>query len=301
MSKFIKHIFYKQRAAFMADLPQREQRFSLPKDVIEEKNIAYSTDGASAHHLDVYHPSSQKDSSLPVILNIHGGGLILGCKEFNRYFCAQLCKLGYLVFNLEYRLVPDCLFYDQCNDIFLAMEYIRQHLSSFHGTSDQIYAVGDSGGACLLTYCCAMQNCDAISRAAGVQPSSLKLKGLGLISGMFYTNKLDSIGLFLPKYLYGTSYKKGPFAPYVNPEHPALVKALLPCILVTSHNDSLRNYTLQFEKALTKYQVPHTLLDFPAKKELTHAFSVFEPFLPESLEVQKAISDFFCRIDSERK
>ena len=131
---------------------------------------------------------------------------------------------------------------------------------------------GDSGGACLITYANAIQNSTNIARAANVTPSGLRINALGLISGMFYTSRFDKIGLFLPKYLYGRDYKKTPFAKYVNPENRELLNSLAPVWLVTSHNDFLRRYT----------EREHELVVFPKNKKLTHAFSVFEPFMPES-------------------
>lgn len=118
------------------------------------------------------------------------------------------------------------------------------------------------------------------------------MHALGLISGMFYTAKFDKIGLFLPKYLYGKQYKKAPFAAYVNPENPELLYALVPAWLVTSHNDHLRNYTIRFEKALTAAKKEHEIVDFPKNKKLTHAFSVFEPFLPESHAVIDMLTEY---------
>lgn len=53
--------------------------------------------------------------------------------------------------------------------------------------------------------------------AAKVKAASIDIKALGLISGMFYTNRFDKLGLFLPKYLYGRDYKKSSYAKYVNP------------------------------------------------------------------------------------
>lgn len=88
--------------------------------------------------------------------------------------------------------------------------------------------------------------------------------------------------MFLPKYLYGKNYKNTSFCKYVNPENPELIEALAPAWLVTSHDDYLRNYTIHFEKALERAMKEHELVDFPKNKKLTHAFSVFEPFLPES-------------------
>ncbi|EKC43647.1 esterase / lipase [human gut metagenome] len=84
-----------------------------------------------------------------------------------------------------------------------------------------------------------MQRSTALAQAAGVTPSDLPVRALGLVSGMFYTNRLDQIGLFLPRYLYGRHYKKSAFAPYVSPEHPDIVTSLPPSLLITSDNDNL--------------------------------------------------------------
>lgn len=110
MSQFIKQAFYKQRADFQKDLPARDKKYTLCSGVTELEDIPYAEDGLPAHRLDLYQPGNAADQKLPVILNVHGGGLLLGCKEFNRYFCAKLSKLGYLVYSIEYRLIPDCLF-----------------------------------------------------------------------------------------------------------------------------------------------------------------------------------------------
>lgn len=226
-----------------------------------------------------------EEKVLPIVINVHGGGLLLGNKEFNRCFCALLCKKSFLVYSIEYQLVPDCKIFDQFRDVFTAMDFVKEHAAEDGGDLSHVYMVGDSGGACLITYTNAIQNNQKIAKAAGVRPSDLKVNALGLISGMFYTAKFDKISMFLPKYLYGKNYKKTPFGKYVNPENPELIEALAPAWLVTSHDDYLRSYTIHFEKALERAGKEHELVDFPKNKKLTHAFSVFEPFLPESSAV----------------
>lgn len=168
---------------------------------------------------------------------------------------------------------------------------LKTRISSDNGDLSHVYAVGDSGGACLLTYTAALQHAPAAARAAKVTPSSLHINALGLISGMFYTTKRIKSGCFFQS-IFTERITKECLAPFVNPEHPDIVKALPPCFLVTSHNDYLKRYTLQFEKALARYQVPHDLLNFPKNPKLTHAFSVFEPELDESLQTMKSMIDF---------
>ena len=299
MSNYIETAFMQQRTDFMKTLPDRRKRFSIPDDVDMYLDIEYVNDQNEAHRLDVFRPSESPDKELPIIFNVHGGGLIMGCKEFNRYFCARLCKLGYVVFSIEYRLVPEYTFYHQCTDFFQALRYVQDYGNLYYGKTDEIYGVGDSGGAMLLTDGAAMQNNPERAAAAQVSVCPAPLQALGLISGMFYTNRFDQIGLSLPKYLYGTDYKQSDFAPYVNPTYQKLVQALPPCLLVTSKNDNLHHYTTKFEKALTKYNMPHRLLDFPKNKQLTHAFSVFEPFLPESTQTIQAIAEYFAEIHEQ--
>lgn len=293
MTDPIKKIFYKQRMNFEASAKQRDKELPFPKNVDEIKDIYYSDDHLPAHRLDIFRPADRKSEVLPVIINIHGGGLLMGSKEFNRFFCARLCKTGYMVYSIEYRLVPDCSFFDQLSDVFMAMDYIKQRIADDYGDTDNIYACADSGGACLLTYASAMIHNNKLANAAGIKPASIKLNAIGFISGMFYTNRFDKIGLFLPKYLYGRHYKKEAFAPYINPECSDITEYLPPVFMVTSRNDNLRRYTTDFAMALKKHNACHKLINFPKKSSLTHAFSVFEPFLPESTKTIRAMITFF--------
>ena len=244
MTDPIKKIFYKQRMDFEASTKQRDKELPFPKNVDEIKDIYYSDDHLPAHRLDIFRPEDRKSEVLPVIINIHGGGLLMGSKEFNRFFCARLCKTGYMVYSIEYRLVPDCSFFDQLSDVFMAMDYIKQRIADDYGDTDNIYACADSGGACLLTYASAMIHNNKLANAAGIKPASIKLNAIGFISGMFYTNRFDKIGLFLPKYLYGRHYKKEAFAPYINPECSDITEYLPPVFMVTSRNDNLRRARL---------------------------------------------------------
>ena len=278
---------------FEASTKQRDKELPFPENVDEIKDIYYSDDHLPAHRLDIFRPADRKSEVLPVIINIHGGGLLMGSKEFNRFFCARLCQTGYMVYSIEYRLVPDCSFFDQLSDVFMAMDYIKQRIADDYGDTDNIYACADSGGACLLTYASAMIHNNKLANAAGIKPASIKLNAIGFISGMFYTNRFDKIGLFLPKYLYGRHYKKEAFAPYINPECSDITEYLPPVFMVTSRNDNLRRYTTDFAMALKKHNACHKLINFPKKSSLTHAFSVFEPFLPESTKTIRAMITFF--------
>lgn len=290
MNNFLTKLFLKQRSDFEKSSAERDKTLTFPSEIEEILNVPYSDDGQTAHRMDIFRPKKRKNEILPVIINVHGGGLMLGSKEFNRYYCAKLSSMGFLVFSVEFRLIPEVQVYDQFADLTAAMNCIQTRIPEYHGDSNHVYMVADSGGAHTVLYTVAMQKCKALAKVAGITPASLKVHAIGFISGMFYTTKFDKIGLFLPKYLYGKNYKHSAFAPYTNPDHPDIVKALPPCYLVTSHNDMLRHYTLNFEKALTRYNIVHQLTDYPPNQKMTHAFSVFEPFDKDSIrEMQNMI------------
>lgn len=291
MNMLLEKIIQKQRKDFIKLTLKQMETHTFPDDVVTISNVPYSTDTLAEHCMDIYRPANTQ-RTLPVIINVHGGGLILGNKEFNRHYCAQLCKLGFVVFSIEYRLIPEITVFQQFSDIINAMDFINPSVLVYGGDPTHIYMVGDSAGAYLITYTVAMQKSPSLAEAAYVVPSSLQVRVLGLVSGMFYTRRFDEIGIFLPKLLYGKDYKSSNFYPYTNPEHDEIINSLPPCYLITSNDDKLHHYTTDFAAALKRNHRPFELLDYPADKRLVHAFSIFEPTMDKSLEATEKMTDF---------
>ena len=79
----------------------------------EHLNVPYVNHAGKELLMDIFEPMVESGTELPVIVNIHGGGLIGGSKNLSVGFCRQLAKRGYLVFSLEYRLIPDVRVYEQ--------------------------------------------------------------------------------------------------------------------------------------------------------------------------------------------
>lgn len=165
MNIFLNSVFQKKRLEFDKLTQVQNSKFSFPDDVSELTDINYCDDGLQAHTLNVYRPASNQ-KTLPVIINVHGGGLVMGNKEFNRFFCAELSRLGYVVFSIEYRLVPEVQVYQQFADVAAAMDYIDDSVLVYGGDPNRVYMVGDSAGAYLIAYTVAMQKSDALATAA---------------------------------------------------------------------------------------------------------------------------------------
>ena len=292
MNLILKSTINKKRREFDTLSTGKTIPGALQDNVTEFRDVPYIQDGDRAHMLDIYSPICHAEQ-VSVIVNIHGGGLIMGNKEFNRHFCLSLCNHGFLVFSIEYRLCPETTVFGQLQDIAAAMNYIDKMIPKFKGKPGIVHMVGDSAGAFLALYTAAIQRNPMLARTAGVRPSYLEIQSMALISGMFYTTRKDSIGLFLPKALYGEGYKKHPFYPFLDPSGPAVGLSLPPCMLITSKKDKLYGYTKDLAAALQCCGTPCKLKNYGDDPHLYHAFCVFEPELPESRMVIHDICLYF--------
>lgn len=264
-----------------------------PDRINEYTNIPYTNHSGKELLMDIFEPIVEKGTELPVIVNIHGGGLIGGSKNLSVGFCRQLAKRGYLVFSLEYRLIPEVRVYEQFDDVCAGMDCIGRKLVEFDVDFTRIYMVAESAGAYLATYVAAMKHSEALQNAIGYKPTKMVFKAMGLISGMFYTTRNDMLGRFLSGSIYGKDARSKEMAEYTNPEHPEIINNIPPCYLITSKADMLERYTLDFAGELGNKGIEHYLRHMGSDPKLLHAFPVLNPALPESERVIDEIVDWF--------
>lgn len=259
----------------------------------EYRDIPYNNRSGKELLMDIFEPIVEKGAELPVIVNVHGGGLIGGSKNLSVGFCRQLAKRGYLVFSLEYRLIPAIRVYEQFDDVCAGMDCIGRKLVDFDVDFTRIYMVAESAGAYLATYVAAMKKSEALQKAIGYQPTKMVFRAMGLISGMFYTTRKDMLGYFLSRSIYGKDARSIAMAEYTNPEHPEIIYNIPPCYLITSKADMLERYTLDFAGELGNKGIEHYLRHMGSDPKLLHAFPVLNPTLPESERVIDEIVSWF--------
>ena len=267
----------------------------------EYLNVPYVNHSGKELLMDIFEPIVEDGTELPVIVNIHGGGLIGGSKNLSVGFCRQLAKRGYLVFSLEYRLIPEVRVYEQFDDVCAGMDCIGRKLVDFNVDFTRIYMVAESAGAYLATYVAAMKHSEALQNAIGYKPTKMVFKAMGLISGMFYTTRNDMLGRFLSDSIYGKDARSKEMIKYTNPEHPEIIYNIPPCYLITSKADMLERYTLDFAGELGNKGVEHHLRHMGSDPKLLHAFPVLNPGLPESERVIDEIVDWFKKHAPQRE
>ena len=281
---------------------------SFPMDEPASENIEEQLDNAYVNRkgvplaMDIFKPKVDPNTELPVIIVIHGGGLVAGDRRISRKFSRTLAEKGYLVFSIEYRLVPRANVCEQLDDVCAGMDLIGKKLVDFNVDFTRIFLVSESAGAYLATYVAAMKNSKKLQNAIGYEPTRMKFKALGMLSGMFYTNRQDPIGLLLSEQFYGEKGNDGTFMQYTDPEHPEIVHNLPPTFLVTSRGDFLNRYTLDYHKALKKAGNDTHLLYY-GSKELIHSFPTLSPDREETPEaIDKMLAWFENQtVKAERK
>lgn len=71
---------------------------TVPSDGLKEyRDIPYTNRSGKELLMDIYEPIVDDLRELPVVINIHGGGLIDGNKNLSEGFCRQLTKMLYAI------------------------------------------------------------------------------------------------------------------------------------------------------------------------------------------------------------
>jgi len=109
------------------------------------KDIAYA-DGHERHVLDVYRPSGGC-AGAPVLLQIHGGGWVVGNKHEQALpLVYHLAARGWVVVTPNYRLSPRARFPDHLVDCKRALAWIRANVATYGGDPSFVAVTGGSAG-----------------------------------------------------------------------------------------------------------------------------------------------------------
>lgn len=292
MNSFVRKQLKQVNRRFEIWMDKRSREVEKPENVEEFPDIPYRDTGLMCHRMDVYRPGTAA-GKLPVVVNFHGGGLLLCTRKVNRPFCWEMARRGFLVFCVDHPLVPDADIPGILRDAARGMDRVAELLEEFGGDPERVYLAGDSAGAFIGLYEMAARESKAIAESLNLKPTTLKIKAAAFISGMFYTARMDSVGGFLRQDFYGSAWRRHPFYPYMNPDVPEVAGNLPPLYLVTARLDNLRGYTMDFARGLKKAGKTYRLQDLPARKEMVHDFVIIKPEGEQAQQVINGICEFF--------
>jgi acetyl esterase/lipase len=121
--------------------------FRMGRDAVEvHRDIPYG-DAGKRNLLDVYQPTHPREGGFPVLLQVHGGGWMIGEKEHQGLpLMNHLAERGWLCVACNYRLSPKAAFPAHIIDVKKALAWIRLHAGEYGGNPDFIAITGGSAG-----------------------------------------------------------------------------------------------------------------------------------------------------------
>lgn len=118
-----------------------------PRGVKRIRGVEFARSGSHKLHLDVYTPVAKQGEPRPTVIQVHGGGWIVGSRaEQGIPLLNHLASCGWVGFNIDYRLSPQATFPDHVVDVKRAIAWVREHAEEYGADPDFICITGGSAG-----------------------------------------------------------------------------------------------------------------------------------------------------------
>jgi acetyl esterase/lipase len=277
----------------------------LPRVGEAHYDMAYAGSRRRSQKLDVFVPPARKRRGpVPVVVNLHGGGLISMDKRSYERFSRSLARAGYLVCNANYRLAPGADYRKQLQDVCAAVGWAYENAGRFGGDPTRMVLAGDSAGAWLAGWYAQaaadpglLEGLDASTIPAG------SLKALVLIYGAFdWQAILDRSRLLRPGISLMLRAAFGPDSPQRREllQRFSVTRNLKPgfppCVIVSGRTDPIHSTSRDFARACEEKGVAHRKVFLPwyLFPEATHAFMLIW-FYPSALWSMLRIKLFLRR------
>lgn len=95
--------------------------------------------------------------ALPVLYNVHGGGMIVGHRSWEDARLVDLhTRHRVVTVNVEYRLAPEDPFPAGAEDVYAGYLWVREHAAELGGDAERIVVMGGSAGGGFAAAICLM-------------------------------------------------------------------------------------------------------------------------------------------------
>jgi acetyl esterase/lipase len=118
-------------------------------------DLSYGTD--QAQEFDIYVPKNAS-VKLPLIIFLHGGAWIAGDKEDVSAIAKFLANQGFVVINMNYRLLPNFSHPAPMEDIQMVLQWVKQNSEQYKIDTMHIGMSGHSAGGHLIALYALTQN-----------------------------------------------------------------------------------------------------------------------------------------------
>lgn len=299
--------------------PRDEARKSAqrpPEGVAAVRNVSYRDPVALDTLMDIFFPV-HFEGILPAIVDVHGGGWVYGNKELNEYYCMELAKMGFVVFDINYRLAPKIDLKGQVQDVAAALNWVFRHAQEYQADREKLYLTGDSAGAQLALLTCGAASNEEYRKLYEIPELEGMIRGLGLTCPVTCLHEMSRsedgmqrewMGVVYGVKETGESIQVGggpqfdtledqlPIWNYSDPKDYLRECVIPPLYILTTTGDN--NYHWQSERLhqlLLKNEKEHVyrVWEPGGDEELHHVFNVLYPQYEDSRKANQEMTEFF--------
>ena len=202
----------------------------------------------------------------PALLDIHGGGFVVGSIEMERGSAAQIVRqLGAVVAVVEYRLAPEHPFPAGVEDCYAALRWLHDEASTLGVDAARVAVGGQSAGGGLAAAVA------LLARDRGGPPLCFQLLGIPELDHRLETTSMrtfvDTPLWHRPNAVLSWRYYLGPepgeVSPYASPAIAEDLRGLPPAYVTAMEFDPLRDEGILYALRLLEAGVPVELHTFP--------------------------------------
>ncbi len=272
------------------------------RGVKRTRGVEYSRVGKKRLLLDVYQPA-KAGSKRPAVLQIHGGGWVLGSRRDQGLpLLYHLASHGWVGFNVDYRLSPRATFPDHLVDIKRALAWIREHADEYGVDPDFVVVTGGSAGGHLTALMALTQNDP--SYQPGFESADTRVQAAVPFYGVYCF--VDRLKLYGPEFfsmLIEPLVMKAKLAEEPEKFHQAspldrVSEDAPPFFVIHGDRDTLAPVQYARELVRRLRERSRAAVVYAELPGAQHAFDIF--YSPRSVRVVEGVERFLSRIYQDR-
>ncbi len=235
----------------------------------------------------------ERPERLPLYVNIHGGGFILGHAEMDDPYMMNVAnKANVKILSVEYSLSPEEVFPKAINECYAVVKYAKEHAEEFGIDPDNIAIGGHSAGGNFSAAVCLK---DAETKELGIKCLILDYPPLDVYTDVYLKPQPKQAlppkmcRIFDACYCYNKEERKSPL---VSPVFATIdqVKSFPPTLIITAGLDSLCKEAEDFRDKLIQAGVAVTHKRF---ENSVHGFTLGDK--PDAVEGWQMMIDHLNR------